>query len=289
MQTLQQSHVFNRPSDRVCVQYWLPGISYPEHDHDYHEILFLLSGTMTHIVNGSPWFMRAGSFMALRAEDRHAFTDMHESSAINLLHVPLGQLNWFDSRIASLFEESEPQLWHMATPGWMKVVRELNAFACAEMSDGGESGPLRSALQETFLLRLLAQLPRYCQTAYGDLSVDERVCLAMSWVDSHWQLKVEWSTLADRFSLTLRTFQRRFKQRTGMTPQQYLIALRLRHARFLMQQGVHSLRDIAEYCHFYDASHLGACLRQQALTSTSRVYRDSSPPTSPSRRKSPPE
>lgn len=97
--------------------------------------------------------------MALRAEDRHAFTDMHEG-AINLLHVPLGQLNWFDSRIASLFEESEPQLWHMATPGWMKVVRELNAFACAEMSDGGEIGPLRSALQETFLLRLLAQLPR---------------------------------------------------------------------------------------------------------------------------------
>lgn len=42
-----------------------------------------------------------------------------------------------------------------------------------------------------------------------------------------------------------------------MTPQRYLIALRLRHARFLMQQGVHSLRDIAEYCHFYDASHLG--------------------------------
>lgn len=285
MQTLHQSRVFNRPGDRVCVQYWLPGIAYPEHDHDYHEILFLLSGTMTHIVNGYPWFMRAGSFMALRADDRHAFTEMRETCAINLLHVPLGELNWFKSRTALLFEEPEPQLWYMAVPEWLKVVGEINAFACTEMGESNESEMLRSAQQETFLLRLLSQLPGYRQKTNAKLSVEERLCLALSWIECHWQSRVEWATLAERYSLTLRTFQRRFKQRTGMTPQQYLIALRLRHARFLMQQNVLSLRDIAEYCHFYDASHLSNCLKQQALTSTSRVYRDSSRPTLPSRRR----
>lgn len=289
MLTLHKACAFNRPGDSVCVQYWLPAMSYPEHDHDYHEIIFLLAGEMTHIVNGRPWFMRAGSFMALSADDRHAFEDMHGICAINLLHLPLEQLDWFQGRIAPLFQEKEPQLWHMAPACWKRVIQSINDFASEAICDGDENPLLRSARQETFLLTLVAILQHYRQAGSVALSIDERVCQALSWVNDHWQSKVEWDDLAERFSLTLRTFQRRFKRYTGMTPQQYLIALRLRHARFLMQRDVSSLRDIAEYCHFYDASHLSSYLKQHPLTSTSHAYRDNSQPTLPSRRRLQPE
>lgn len=285
MLTLQKARVFNRPSDHVCVQYWLPAQSYPEHDHDYNEILFLLAGEMTHIVNGRPWFMRPGSFISLRADDRHAFENMRDICAINLLHLPLEQLNWFRGSIAPLFQEPEPQVWHMSFSCWAKVVEAIDDFASDAIAGGEENPLLRSAQQETFLMTLVSSLQHYRQQTSVGLSIDERVCLALSWVEQHWQAKVEWSRLAAHFSLTLRTFQRRFKLRTGMTPQQYLIDLRLRHARFLMQSDSRSLRDIAEYCHFYDASHLSGCLKQQGLTSTARVCRGSSLPTSPSRRR----
>lgn len=289
MLTLQRSNFFNKPDDHVSVQYWLPYSAYPEHDHDYNEIIFILAGEATHVVNGKPWFMHPYSFMYIRAEDRHAFEDIRGVCTINLLHLPLEKLNWFHGSIAPLFLEKEPHLWHLAAPCWRKIVRDINAFACEALSMKREDALLRSARQETFLLQLVSSLSRYQKERRGELTIDERACLALSWVEQHWQSKVEWTTLAADFALSLRTFQRHVKQRTGMTPQQYLIDLRLRHARYLMRRREQSLRDIAEYCHFYDASHLSACLKQHGITSTSRVCRDSSRPTLPLRRRSPPE
>lgn len=289
MLTLQRSHFFNRPDDHVSVQYWLPHTSYPEHDHDYNEIIFILAGEVTHIVNGLPWFMRPGSFMYIRAADRHAFEDVQGLCTINLLHLPLDQLNWFRGNTAALFLENEPHLWHLAMPRWRQLLLDVNAFACDALYAENEEEVLRSARQETFLLRLVSLLSGYRLQARDELTVDDRVCLALSWVESHWQSKIDWEALAARYMLTLRTFQRRFKLQTGMAPQQYLITLRLRHARFLMQQDSHSLREIAEYCHFYDASHLSGCMRQHVLTSTAHVCRDNNQPTSPSPRRWRPE
>lgn len=61
--------------------------------------------------------------------------------------------------------------------------------------------------------------------------------------------------MAQRASLSPSRFRALFKAQFGMAPHQYLLQLRLRHARELLQQTDHTMQEIAAYCGFADTHH----------------------------------
>lgn len=68
--------------------------------------------------------------------------------------------------------------------------------------------------------------------------------------------------LARRAHVSPAYFRRRFAERYGTTPKQYLDRLRMQHAEKLLQTNYYSTREIAERCGFSDASYFCTAFRR---------------------------
>ena len=68
--------------------------------------------------------------------------------------------------------------------------------------------------------------------------------------------------MARRAHVSPAYFRRRFAERYGTTPKQYLDRLRMQHAEKLLQTGYYSTREIAERCGFSDASYFCTAFRR---------------------------
>jgi AraC family L-rhamnose operon regulatory protein RhaS len=92
---------------------------------------------------------------------------------------------------------------------------------------------------------------------------DARLNHLMAWLEDHFAEDICWETLADDFSLSLRTLHRQLKQHTGLTPQRYLNRLRLIKARHLLRHTDESVTDIAYRCGFGDSNHFSTLFRRE--------------------------
>ena len=72
--------------------------------------------------------------------------------------------------------------------------------------------------------------------------------------------KLNLGKLARRFSLDKYQLIRHFKRQVGVTPNGYLIFLRIEQAKDLLAQG-HALVEVALETGFYDQSHFARCFR----------------------------
>jgi AraC family transcriptional regulator, transcriptional activator FtrA len=80
------------------------------------------------------------------------------------------------------------------------------------------------------------------------------------------------SGLADAARMSVRTFSRRFREETGTTPLQWLLAQRVAYARELLETTSLTVETVAHRCGFTDAPTLRRHFARQTGT-TSRAYR----------------
>ena len=77
---------------------------------------------------------------------------------------------------------------------------------------------------------------------------------ALSHIHDHFREKVAISELAKMCDLSLRQFERKFKEFFNISPQQYIIKMRIHEACDLLANGSLSIGDIAFTLGFYDQS-----------------------------------
>ena len=84
---------------------------------------------------------------------------------------------------------------------------------------------------------------------------DEAILQAQIWLDDNFSRKIYMPTLADQFGMSTRSFNRRFKQAMGKSPNAYLQDLRLKHARELLQNTNLTIMEIAGLSGYQDVSY----------------------------------
>ncbi len=82
---------------------------------------------------------------------------------------------------------------------------------------------------------------------------DDTITAAQEWLEARHTEPVRISALAETVHLTERTLLRRFKQATGKTPTAYLQALRMEHAKRLLESSLESVDAIAGMVGYGDA------------------------------------
>lgn len=70
------------------------------------------------------------------------------------------------------------------------------------------------------------------------------------------------TTLASRSGVTVRQFERLFKQASGASPRMFYRELRLRYASWLLRNTKRSITQIAQECGFADCAHLSREIRR---------------------------
>ncbi|WP_148616167.1 GlxA family transcriptional regulator [Nocardioides rubriscoriae] len=101
---------------------------------------------------------------------------------------------------------------------------------------------------------------------------DQSTTGARAWALAHLADRVTLPQLAQQASMSVRTFNRRFRAETGLTPGAWLVQQRLRHAQRLLEAGDLGVDEVAARSGFGTAASLRAHLRAATGVSPS-AYR----------------
>lgn len=96
--------------------------------------------------------------------------------------------------------------------------------------------------------------------AQSDNSIhqDETIIDAQEWLRKNSAQVINLASLATNVGLSVRTFNRRFKQATGITASDYLQNIRLNNAKELLRTSNLAIAEVAAQCGYQDASYFCA-------------------------------
>lgn len=245
----------------VAIEPRLPQAEFPEHHHDFHEIVIVEHGTGIHVFNGQPYTIAGGTVCFVRDHDRHLYEHTDNLCLTNVLYRSPDAFQFLSGLQKLLPQEQDgiyPSHWRVN----QSVLHQVRGIVqqMEVLDDGADMHAI--AHREILFMQLLVQL-RKGSLAAEATNNDARLNLMMAWLEEHFAEDVCWETLAGRFSLSLRTLHRQLKQHTGLTPQRYLNRIRLTKARHLLRHSDETVTDIAFRCGFGDSNHFSTLFRRE--------------------------
>ncbi|WP_054180933.1 HTH-type transcriptional activator RhaS [Trabulsiella odontotermitis] len=245
----------------VAIEPRLPQPEFPEHHHDFHEIVIVEHGTGIHVFNGQPYTISGGTVCFVRDHDRHLYEHTDNLCLTNVLYRSPEAFQFLAGLHRLLPQEQNgvyPSHWRVNQSA-LQQVRQI----VAQMERREEDNDAHTiANREILFMQLLIQL-RKSSLAAEATNNDARLNQLIAWLDDHFAEEVCWEGVAERFSLSLRTLHRQLKQHTGLTPQRYLNRVRLMKARHLLRHSDESVTDIAFRCGFGDSNHFSTLFRRE--------------------------
>ncbi|MRS17243.1 HTH-type transcriptional activator RhaS [Enterobacteriaceae bacterium RIT691] len=245
----------------VAIEPRLPQSAFPEHHHDFHEIVIVEHGTGIHVFNGQPYTISGGSVCFVRDHDRHLYEHTDNLCLTNVLYRSPDAFQFLSGLQKLLPQEQDgvyPSHWRVN----QSVLQQVRTLV-QQMEALGDANDLPAiANREILFMQLLVQLRNGSLTEEATNN-DARLNLLMAWLEDYFAEDVCWEGVAERFSLSLRTLHRQLKQHTGLTPQRYLNRLRLTKARHLLRHSDESVTDIAFRCGFGDSNHFSTLFRRE--------------------------
>jgi len=262
MTLLMGDDYFSAPELTVTVERRTPQAAFPEHYHDFHEIMLVESGAGVHIFNDNPYTLTAGTVCFVRASDHHLFESVDNLRLTNVLFRSPQAFRFLQDVGRFLPQEHHYQQqihWQLSPAVLHQALQCIEALERQPAGVGAE----QIAARESQFLHLLILLHQDCfQPHLRDVS-ENKVNQLLQWLQGHYSEEVNWLEAAERFSLALRTLHRQVKQHTGMTPQRYLNRLRLLEARRRLHHSDQSITDIAYACGFSDSNHFSTHFRRE--------------------------
>lgn len=95
-----------------------------------------------------------------------------------------------------------------------------------------------------------------------DIHHDEQIIKIQEWLKRHYNESISLESLAQKFDLSVRTFNRRFRSASGNTPLQYLQEVRLDQAKALLKKSNLSVSEIAYSVGYHDSSYFTSLFKR---------------------------
>jgi transcriptional regulator GlxA family with amidase domain len=102
---------------------------------------------------------------------------------------------------------------------------------------------------------------------------DESIIEIQDWIHNQYHTPITLEAISERFTISVRTLNRRFKQATGKSPMQYLQQVRIDNAKELLRSTNLGISEIAFSCGFGDCSYFSALFRK-SISITPSAYRN---------------
>ncbi|WP_279029348.1 HTH-type transcriptional activator RhaS [Gibbsiella quercinecans] len=261
MTVLRSVDFFPSEHASVAIEPRLPQPEFPEHYHDFYEIVVVEHGTGTHVFNGQPYTLSGGSVCFVRDRDRHLFEHTENLCLTNVLYRAPNGFNFLTGLEKLLPQEQDGNYlshWRVNPCMLQQVKQVIDRFET--LAD--DAGAHAIAAREILFMQLLVVLRKSTLAECGE-GDEGRLNHLIVWLEAHFAEEVCWEQLAERFRLSLRTLHRQLKQQTGLTPQRYLNRLRLMKAHHLLRHSDDSVTDIAFQCGFSDSNHFSTLFKRE--------------------------
>ena len=217
------------------------------HYHNFYEILYVLEGEYSSLVEDKCYRMKKGDFLLIDQNCMHRYQydeEKHDSSRRIILWISAQMLSSLGNEgtdLAACFRKKESCAYHFPIYYEELLQGYLLKLAMTKMQESVD--PEMKKLMDKGLLTLfftylnvLCEKKEY-QFAEGGLVRDPMVEQVSEYIDAHLTEKITVDMLAEQAHMSKYYFLRKFKENTGMTVHTFLINKRLIEACEALKRG----------------------------------------------------
>lgn len=244
------------------------------HSHaDFSELVIVLDGSATHIVDGERYQIYKGDVFVINNDTAHGYTDARHFRICNIMfHPSLLRSSTYDLSESAGFQALfilEPQytkIHHFTSRLRLTDVQFLSILPTIDaLLQEYEAHPLgwKTMVLSNFF-QLVVKLSRlYEAGSTGDTSGILKLAEAIAYLEKNYTEAVSISGLAALSHYSEKHFVRLFKETMHCLPTDYLTALRLQKARELLRTEASPITDIAIRCGFNDSNYFARIFKKQ--------------------------
>lgn len=228
-------------------------IHFPEHTHDYVEMVYMCQGETTHLVNGRSIVLQQGDLLFLSQSARHEILAAKEQDvAVNFIVLP----DFFTTTLSAIGEEETPLrrflvdclCGHSSGPGFLhfqvsQVMPVQNLVENLLFTLMQETQHKRKRSQMTMAL-LFLELLGYTETLITDDQSDAAIFRVLQYVETNY-ISGSFGELARLLHYDESWLSREIKRKTGKTYTQLIQEKRLAQAAFLLRNTDRNVADIS--------------------------------------------
>ena len=266
------------------IQYGNHDYDMPLHFHaDFHELVIVLNGTATHIINSEESFIKKGDVFVLNEETIHGYKDPHDFMIINIMFNPNSILTQAGD---DLKKSSGYQALFVLEPFFRKDHRFSNTLSLpistleytAELGASiieeyeNKSQGYQTMIYSRFMEMIVLLSREYELHSKDSQNYFISLARAVSFMEDNYLNLIKLEDLAEIANLSVRHFSRIFKNTYNTTPIDYIIKLRLNHACFMLKKSKSSISDIACESGFDDSNYFTRQFKKY-IGITPREYR----------------
>ncbi|GIO43976.1 MULTISPECIES: helix-turn-helix domain-containing protein [Paenibacillus] len=237
------------------------------HNHeDFSELVIVLNGHATHIVNNEEAFIKKGNVFVINGSTSHAYKEPQDFRICNIMYKP----ELLESAAQDLRTLNGFQALFILEPFYRNITTyksklsltmsslEYVAHLVAAMIEEYESRlPGRQTMLTSRFMELVVYLSRHYDHGEKDLdSAMMHLANAVSYIEDHYLEPITLERIAAKSNISIRHLNRIFKAYYQTTPISYLQRLRLERACMLLKQTHLSVTEISYTCGFNDSNYL---------------------------------
>jgi len=233
------------------------------HCHDFFEWMVVLEGEATHVVNETEFALRIGHLVLIRPDDRHAIYP-RGLGGIEFVNIAFPVDVW-DACVIATGLESWARAWNEAAfaPGVELMAdqrRRLREESLAAVR-GYHNNPSRLAFSP-FWTAAAGALADYQEK--GDNGREQPIWLrnALRWAEAVDVEDLSLESLIEKSGVSFGHLSRMLKAHSGVTPTEFINALRVKRAAFDLATTDRDIAAIAFDCGFENLSYFYRRFRQ---------------------------
>ncbi|KAF1296239.1 AraC family transcriptional regulator [Enterococcus sp. JM4C] len=243
------------------------------HHHDFLEISIILEGEVEYTIGDWTTQLGAGRILLFNPGVKHG-ERQPEDTYSHQLHIGLSNIsldgltrNHFPNKKA-LLDLGEYQATFL-DKAW-RLTKEYN-----------EEKPEFQLMSKALIIEMLVLILRSLQNEQGSTVTSELsktakrkqniVNHAVYYLENHHNQEITLEQLADILYVSPTHLSKIFKEATGVSPINYLIQVRLKHAKELLKNDQLTIRDVAQAVGYQDAYHFSKLFKKYYGVSPSQI------------------
>ena len=278
MNDMKLSYFTNDESFPLFVQFGGHDTPLFVHGHeDFYELVTVLDGSAEHIVDGERSVISKGDVFVIGNGISHGFENTHGLRVCNIMYRPemLFSGDMDIRKIPGFHALFLLEPYFSSTQHFQSRLRLTHADFALVMplleraeSEYTSDSPGRNTMVLACVRQLAVILSRLydCPTKPREIS---GMADAAAFMETHFAEAVPISEVIERSHYSQRHFIRLFSLAYGMTPQRYLLDVRIRHATSMLRDSGLSVTEIAMRCGFGDPNYFSRIFRKYVGSSPS--------------------